>query len=311
MTSIGAATNIALKSVLVAYDFSEASHKPLRHALAIARHYGARFYLAHAVSSLGYTIAGAEASGLAFERTQRDAQQLEQELLQSGALAGLHYEFILREGDVWEQLESVIKQKQVEMVVVGTHGRKNLGKLLLGSVAEQIFRHADCYVVTVGPGSEEDSLIERAGSVQPFLFATDFGPASVHALPHAISFANHFGAKLVVLHVLPTVPLPEGFHWSTTAGDIRQLRDHARLASLQRLDELLSQHPPAAIQPEFRVDFGMPTEKILHAAHAIKADAIIMGLHRSAHIDTASHMPWTTAYQVVCGAHCPVLTIRN
>ena len=112
----------------------------------------------------------------------------------------------------------------MDLLVTGTHGRGGLGKLLLGSTAEQLFRHADCFVDTVGPGSYKDSLVERTQAVRPFLFATDFGPASLRALPHAISFANHFGAKFVVLHVLPAAPIPESFHWSTT-GDLMQMRD--------------------------------------------------------------------------------------
>ena len=62
---------------------------------------------------------------------------------------------------------------------------------------------------------------------------------------------------------------------------------------------------------EFIVEFGSPSEKILRAAETFQVDAIIMGLHRSAHIDMASHAPWTTAYEVVRGASCPVLTVRN
>jgi hypothetical protein len=56
-----------------------------------------------------------------------------------------------------------------------------MGKLLLGSIAEQVFRHADCFVVTVGPGSYKDSLVEKTGAARPFLLATDFGAASLHA----------------------------------------------------------------------------------------------------------------------------------
>jgi nucleotide-binding universal stress UspA family protein len=310
MSSIAAIATVGLKSVLVAFDFSEASHKPLRHALAIAHHYGAKFYLAHVVSHIGYTIAGPGALTLAIEKTHRDAERLEQELLESGALAGLHHEFIVREGNIWEQLELVIKQKQVDLVVIGTHGRGNLGKLLLGSIAEQIFRQADCFVVTVGPGSYEDSLVEKTQAVRPFLFATDFGTASLHALPAAASFANHFGAKLVLLHVLPTVPIPEGFHWSST-GDLMQMRDKARMASQSRLEELTIQSAAMATKPEFMVEFGTASEQILLASHTLKADLIILGLNRPAHIDTASHTPWAVAYKVVCGARCPVLTIKN
>jgi nucleotide-binding universal stress UspA family protein len=310
MSSSVTAADIALKSVLIAFDFSEASRKPLQHALAIARHYGAKFYLAHVVSGIGYAIAGQEALSLAAERTRRTAQLLEQELLESGALAGLRYEFIILEGDVWEQLELLIRQKQVDMVVIGTHGRGVLRKLLLGSVAEQVFRHADCLVATVGPGSYEDSLVEKPKPVRPFLFPTDFGAASLHALPYAMSLANHFGAKFIVLHVLPVAPIPEGFHWSTT-GDLTQMRDEARTTSQRRFDALNLQLTQMAIQPEFMVKYGTPGEQILLASHALKADLIILGLQHPGHMEGASHMPWDLAYKVVCDAHCPVLTIRN
>ena len=198
-----------LKSILLAYDFSESSRKPLHHAIAIARHFHAKLYIAYVVSSIGYEIAGREASQLAYEGSVRDAHRLEAELLKSGALAGLPYEFMIREGSVWEQLELSIRQKQIDAVIVGTHARAGIGRLMLGSVAEQIFRQAACLVLTVGPGSREDSLMEKKETVPLFLFATDFGHTSLCALPYAASFAKHFGARLVVLHVLPAAPVPE------------------------------------------------------------------------------------------------------
>jgi nucleotide-binding universal stress UspA family protein len=304
-----APVNVVPKSVLVASDFSITSDRPLRHALAIARHFGAQFYLAHVAPPKAIGCAGAVR--LAIDTARRDSEQLNQQLLQSGALASLRHEFIVREGKVWEQLEQIIREKRVDLLVIGTHARHALGKLLLGSIAEQIFRQAECLVLTVGPGPERDSRIEQHQGLGTFLFATDFGVASWHALPHAVSFANHFGAKLVLLHVLPTVPMPEGFHWSVTTEDVTQIRENARLAVLPRLEELISQQAPLAVKPEFIVQFGIPGEQILHAAHVRKAAVIIMGLNRSAHIDTASHLPWATAYQVVCGAGCPVLTLKN
>ena len=310
MSSIGTVADVALKSILVAFDFSEASQKPLRHALAVARHYKAKFYLAHVVSNLGYTIAGPEALNLALEKSQREAQELERKLLASGALAGLQYEFLVLEGNVCEQLEGVIQEKQVDLVVVGTHGRGTLGKLVLGSTAEQIFRRANCFVDTVGPGSGKDSLVEKTAGVRPFLFATDFGSASLHALPYAISFADHFGAKLYMLHVLPAAPIPEGFHWST-AGDLMQMRAKARQATLERLEELAAQAGATVTKPEFLVEFGIASDQILRASHNLQADLILLGMNRSAHVETASHLPGAVAYKVVCGAHCPVVTIKH
>jgi len=90
-----------------------------------------------------------------------------------------------------------------------------------------------------------------------------------------------------------------------------QVRENARMASLRRLEELTAQNAELAVKPEFMVEFGLPGEKILQAADTLKADGIILGLHRSAHIGTASPMPWATACEVVCRARCPVLTVRN
>ena len=117
---------------------------------------------------------------------------MEDNLAKRGTLAGVRHEVIVRQGDLWVELEKIIDQEHVDMVVIGTHGRHGLGKLVLGSVAEQIFRHADCLVLTVGPGSFQDAPFDGSRVIRPFLFATDFGVASRHALPYAISFANHF-----------------------------------------------------------------------------------------------------------------------
>lgn len=311
MSLVEAHGDIVLKSLLIATDFSEASDKALRHALAIARHYGAKLYLVHLVSSMGFTLAGPDALAAATEAVCREARQLESALVQSQALAGLRYEIIVRQGDVWEELEKIIWQERVELVVIGTHARRGLGKLILGSVAERIFRQADCLVLTVGPGSLQDSPVGSARAIRPFLYATDFSGPSLHALPYAISSANHFATKLVLLHVAPEVSIPREDNLLPTADDVMQMREKVRVGNLKRLEDLMSQQPKLAIKPEFVVEFGSPSETILQTADNLKADTIILGLHRSTHVGTASHMPWATAYDVVCGACCSVLTVRN
>jgi nucleotide-binding universal stress UspA family protein len=305
--------DVRLKSVLIATDFSEASENPLRYALAIARHYGAKFYLAHVVSGLGFTLAGPPAAAAATEVAWRDARRLEDELVRRGALVGLHHKVIICQGDVWEELKGVIGQEHVDLVVIGTHGHRGLGKLLLGSVAEKIFRQGDCPILTVGPScpsSFQGAPFESTRPVRPFLFATDFGEASLHALPYAIALANHFMARLMLIHVLPTVPLPESTH-RYAADDVMEMREDARISSIRRMEEVVLHSAEPAIKPEFLVKFGPASVQILQTAKKFDVDTIIMGLRRSAHAGTATHLPWTTAYEVVCGAGCPVLTLRN
>jgi nucleotide-binding universal stress UspA family protein len=309
MTLVAANGDIHLKSVLIATDFSEASDKAARHALAIARHYGAKLYLAHVVSSLGFRMVGPDAVNLATEIVSRDACELEDRLVQSGALAGLVHEVIVRQGNVWDELDKIIDQEQIELVVIGTHARRGMGKLLLGSVAEHIFRHASCLVLTVGPGSLQDSPVGSGRAIRPFLFATDFSEASLRALPYAISAANHFGTKLVLLNVMSDIPMSSNL--LPSADDVMQMQEKAKADSLDRLKELVSHNAKLTVAPEFVVEIGEPAEKILEVANTLKSDAIILGLHRKTRIGAASHMPWATAYEVACDACCSVLTVRN
>ncbi len=304
MSIVAPSIGVQIRSVLIATDFSRASEKPLRHAIAVARLFEARFYLLHVVSS---PAVGPQATNAATEAAWSDANQLENQLIGSGELADLPYEFLVRQGNVWEEVRRVISERQVDLLVIGTHGRGGLGKLLFGSVAEQIFRHADCPVLTVGPGSFQDPMIDATGVVWPFLFATDFGTASLHALPYAVSFANRLGTKLVLLHVIS--PFSMRLHRGT-ATEIMQTEELARQNSLRRLKELTA-NSELTVTPEFIVEFGSPSEKILRVAGMVGADVIIMGMHRSAHVGPASHTLWATAYEVVRSAACPVMTVRS
>jgi nucleotide-binding universal stress UspA family protein len=303
------ALNIRPKSILLATDFSPASQNALRHALALTRHYGATLHIAHVVSSMGFTLAGPEAVAIANEAARRDILQAETDMRESGRLAGINYDTTVRDGEVWPQLERLIDEDHADMVVIGTHGRRGLGRLLLGSVAEKIFRGAECPVVTVGPAFAE-SGVENIRQPQPVLFATDFGSASLQALPYVIDFASERNVKLVLLHVIQTVPLPASEHWDT-ADDVISRRRQAEAEAIERLRGWLRRQPTICREPEFVVKFGDPAEEILKLSCALRADAIAMGLHRTAHAETATHFRRTLAYEVVCRAKCAVFTARN
>jgi nucleotide-binding universal stress UspA family protein len=85
------------------------------------------------------------------KQRKRDLLQLEHDLVESATLDGIDHEFLLRQGVVWDELQSIISQNQTELVVLGTHGRRGLGRIVLGSVAEDVFRHANCLLLTIGP----------------------------------------------------------------------------------------------------------------------------------------------------------------
>jgi len=304
------ATGVQIKSILVATDFSPASEKPLRHAVAIARYFNANFFLMHVVSSLGFTLAGPDTTAAAVELAWRDARQVERGLVASGELAGLCHKVLVCDGTIWTELERVIEQERIDMVVIGTHSRKGLVRLVLGSVAEQIFRHASCLVLTVGPNSPADAEIETAGAARPLLFPTDFQEGSNSALPYAIALACQRRTKLVLLHMLlPRQQLSAG-RWHTPR-NVEPMREEIQSVSRRRLQELMDRTAACGVECEVITEFGEPVAGILRAAEVLHAEAIIIGLNRRSHVDMISHLPWSTAYETVCRAGCPVLTVRG
>ena len=276
------------RSVLIATDFSPPSEKALRHSLALARFYGSKFCLARVVSSLGLTMAGPGAIAACEEAVLREAAQLEASLVRTGALAGIQYKFIVRQGERWPELRDIIREENTDLLVVGTHGRHGVGKLFFGSVAEQIFRQAGCPVLVFGPHSQRLPWVGSSSMARTFLFATDFGQASLHALSQSIAVANHFEAKLVFLNVIPAVP--PGRSRLYAGRDPGKLQENAYQIALQRLAEL-ARTRELDVRPECRVEFesNKPiSEWILETAEKLRADLITMGLHSSAQFGVMS-----------------------
>ena len=90
---------ISLNRVLVATDFSEVSEKALHHAVAIARRYGAKFYLVNIVSSRGFYMVGRESMVQATDLALKETRHLESRLVENGVLAGLRHEVVVASGN--------------------------------------------------------------------------------------------------------------------------------------------------------------------------------------------------------------------
>jgi nucleotide-binding universal stress UspA family protein len=234
-----------------------------------------------------------------------EAAQLEASLVRTGALTGIQHKFIVRHGELWPELHEIIWQESADLLVVGTHGRHSIARLFFGSIAEQIFRQADCPVLTFGPHTDGRPWFGTSSTHGTFLFATDFGSASLHGLPQAIAAANQFGAKLAFLSIVPAIP-------SHTDEHPVNWHEDSRMRTLERLSRL-ADNAGLNLRPELYVEFESErpvSEKILETAEKLRADLIIMGLHNSAHAGVISHLDLATTYDVICRASSPVLTVN-
>ena len=298
-------TAISLKNILFATDFSEVSEAALRYAAAMSFRYGGMVHVVHAIPEINLvhpTAIAPATVGSLYEDPHRDAQEKMQDL--SLRLRGLPHHTYIRRGKVSEVLSGVIREHKVDLLIAGTHGRTGLGKLFLGSVAEEIFRSAVCPVFTVGPKVPRpqhrwNSEIEPISvEFRQILYATDFSSQSLAAASYAFSLAQEFRSRLILLHVIEEYDE----HLHERPGPID--------AAMRKLEGLESEHADLRWAPEPMVEFGSPSDHILRTAAERETDLIVLGT-RPGHIEAATHLPWATAHKVVTRANCPVLTVRD
>jgi len=290
---------VTLKNILFLTDFSEPSEAALPFAAAVAREYGCKIYALHVLTPTMYTYAPPE---LIVETIAAQEEAAEKGmLLLTAKLAGLPFETNVERGiAIWPSLEETLKRHEIDLIVLGTHGRTGAAKFLLGSVAEEIFRRSPVPVLTIGPSVRSGA--HNGARFHRVLYATDFTPESLAAAPYAISFAQENEAELLLLHVI---------HERERGEDAA--REAATVAdAMYNLGELVPKDAELWCKPETIVQYGVPAERVLELAKQHGADLIVLGVRDAAkRMGAATHLERTTAHKVVAHATCPVLTVRG
>jgi len=283
-------------NILLATDFSPASDRALGYAASLARHYSSAVYLTHIITLDGYPMVSPEFAASSLEKRHSEAANKFRRLLKSGRLFALPHKAVIQEGRLWPSIEELIEKYAIDLLVVGTHGVRAVRKVLIGSVAEELFRKARVPVLTVGPSTETEPMYEL--EFKNILFATDFGRSAEREAEYAFSLAQEHCSRLRLAHIFP--------HPDAHGEDVSALEKENIVAQLREL-------VPRGTEPHCKLDFevpvGEPVEQILQIAAETKADLIVMGAKRREIL--AGNVPHTMAYRVVCGARCPVLTVRS
>lgn len=301
--------DVTFKEVLLATDFSQASEAALRFAVAVSCKHNAELLVVHALPSPPKVAVPLDPLPRALDRRLLEAESQMNRVAEIVRSAGVSCRTRIAQGEVWDVLSAAMLRQSTDLLVLGTHGRGALKKLALGSVAEEVLRLADCPVLTVGPRVNLQSS-EDIG-LHTILFATDFGPASIHALPLAVSLAQNSDARLVLVHMLPPMPLADAAYAPAVfaADDLLQWREAVRAESEKKLKALI---PPGALarKPKCLVGTDFLPEGILSVAAEHDADLIVMGANRAPSPRVAAHIPWSLTHHIICDACCPVLTVR-
>ena len=204
-----------LRKIVVGVDFSTASDAATSEAVALAHHTGAELVLVHVGAVLDSTLGDAPA-GLVAEWEQVLHRRTEED---RGRLATLRDQLAAQDVDVSTEvvdgypdsgLVDAAKKLGAELIVIGSHGRSGLRRLLLGSITEKVVRLADACVLVSRPGGN------YTGGYHHLLVPTDFSAHAEEALRMARTLAAH-GAIIDLVHYWQLQPITFGYEGSLMA----------------------------------------------------------------------------------------------
>ena len=280
-------------------DFSEPAGRALNLAGSLAHREGARLLVLHVANTL------TDAVNVLLDDPSPDRQRQRLEQLQL-EVPGVPFESRLAFGGAAAEILKTAQETGCDLIVMGTRGRKGLGRLLMGSVAEQVVRNALCPVVTVNSPSREPAVQAEVSSgtaapIRTVLHPTDFSGPCAEAFRVACELAGDQSARLTVVHVAvspPIAPINQPVPPPLPEDPRGKLEELLRLA----------QASAPGLQADYRVEKGDAAPRIVSAAQEMRCDLIVMGTHGRTGLGRV--LMGSVAEQVLRTAPCPVVTVR-
>lgn len=291
-----------VKSILCPLDFSDFSTPAYQYALSLADYYKARMVALHVVELWKYPFAdyaAHEADYAKFSRALNEGGEVKlQRFVKDNPAGRIQLELAVHQGNAPNCILSFAQKQNMEVIVMGTHGRRGFDRLVLGSTTDRVMRKAACPVLVVSNSAHQALTTGPDGRhrLRQIVYCTDFSNNSERARGYAISLAAEYGAELTLLHVADTVSDPK--------------KAEAIIAErTQELDKLVSDTERKNFNVRSVVKFGKPYEEIVRHSADGQASLIIMTARGGDAVDRAVF--GSTTYRVIQLGPCPVLAVHT
>jgi len=297
------------RNILFPTDFTPHARAALKYAAAFARAGGGRIVLLSVQSASVPRNLLTLPEQLFHEQDNLWLLQRRTEvrnLLADPLFDGLEVEPIIVEGEPATEIAKAVRDYDIDLVTVVTHGRKGLARALWGSTAEEIIAEAVCPVLTIRP-PQHDFVDDRGGRIEihlnRVLLATNFRPSSVAATQVATQLANQTGAELHAVYVIGdyfeqiSVMFPE-----SGLNALSRLRSYVQ----ERMGQLKREDGARAIA---HIAEGRPYAEIVRMAVEKEADLVVIGTNVHASLLGGTPVLGSEIERVVRNAPCPVLCV--
>ncbi len=293
-----------ISKILVPYDFSPFSRNALQSALNLARQVQAVVHVIHVELLHGLPIQDASTAPTQAEVLRTRVEEGNPFIKETYSDIILHYA-VGRGIAAGPIILDYINAYGVDFVIMGTHGRTGLKRLFLGSIAEEIVRHAPCPVLTVPGESNVGGL--AFDKLDKILVPTDFSEFSAQALRYAEEMAELSDAKLDLAHAIhfpsyATLTDAGVFSYFDVDSGVEQ-------RAFEHLKEFYAKVIRGVSQAIFTILQGPAPDEIVRHAQETNCDLIVIGSHGLSGVDR--FLLGSVASKTIRRAPCPVLVLRS
>jgi nucleotide-binding universal stress UspA family protein len=287
------------EAILVATNLSDL-HRLMPFALQMAGETGARLELLHVLPFSAEF--NADITGMPYydrEGALSCANNMLDPWCKRAQKLGIRCTAIVRENEpAAGGIVEAIRQFHPDRLLLGTRSLGRLGKLILGSVAEQVLRSVNLPIFTVGP--EAHLPPENSGRQPTVIFATDLGEGYEANAALACQLAATMRAKMIMLHVLPPM-------FEERCANQSNILFSTILYEMDQLARKLAHEYGTEV--DIKVAHGEAAPQIQAEAAACEADLIVMGTAEHTMLDNIAHD--RTTCRVLAHARCPVLSLHG
>ena len=140
---------VELKKILFPTDFSESAENASHYAISLAQKYGGKIYAVHVIEPFTYTVDFGIDYSAQYKEMETSAKKLLNEIVASLKKSKIDVEGVLLSGEPFVEIIKYAKKKQVNLIIMATHGRTGIEHMLMGSVAEKVVRKSPCPVLSI------------------------------------------------------------------------------------------------------------------------------------------------------------------
>lgn len=299
---------MTVENILIPTDFSACADHALSHALEVADRFDARLHILHVVNELdpdwyGITDVQERAVKLRDQIQEEARERLHDLALEKDIETTVSLQLSF---DVAETIYEYVEERNIDLAVMGTHGRQGLDRLMLGNVANKIVRHAPCPVMTVRekvPWAGEDEGVSFENVLAPI----DFSEYSRAALSASKDVASAYQARLHLLFVAEKRTVPTFSDTGIPGMGVVEMDPDIVKNAEEALQQLNETTKGPRVESQYHVREGNVSRDIVDFAETRGVDLVVMATRGLTGV--TRFLIGSNTERIVRVAPCPVLTV--